>query len=131
VDDDIPHQVLHAAEARAAALVTRDADGLRELLHPRFHWTSHTGERFNRKQYVEANTGGSTAWHSQTLRMPGVAVVGNAAVLRCVAVDVVAAGDSLRVFRMPMTQTWVRGADRWLCLAGHAGPLLADTNLPV
>jgi hypothetical protein len=49
-------------------IVAGDADRLRALLHPRFHWTSHTGERFNRDQYVEANTSGSNQWHSQTLR---------------------------------------------------------------
>jgi hypothetical protein len=26
---------------------------------------------------------------------------------------------------MPMTQTWVREAGQWLCLAGHAGPRLS------
>ena len=28
-------------------------------------------------------------------------------------------------FRMPVTQVWVRDRDRWLCLAGHAGPRLS------
>ena len=29
-------------------------------------------------------------------------------------------------FRMPITQTWVRGDTGWVCLAGHAGPRLTD-----
>ena len=46
------------------------------------------------------------------------------AVLRCQVVDAVDQGDGIEEFRMPMTQVWVRYDDRWVCLAGHAGPSL-------
>ena len=60
-------------------------------------------------------------WHGQSLEDVRVVVVGDTAVLRCTAVDRMGT-DGPEVFRMPMTQTWVRSRDGWLCLAGHAGP---------
>jgi hypothetical protein len=52
-----------------------------------------------------------------------VAVTARTAVLACTAVDDADAGEGRRTFRMPVTQTWVREGGRWVCLAGHAGPL--------
>ncbi|WP_158294097.1 nuclear transport factor 2 family protein [Kribbella sp. VKM Ac-2568] len=103
-----------------------EVDRLRSLLHPDFHWTSHLSEEFDRERYVSSNTGGSLAWNAQSLTGTEVVVVGDAATLRCVVTDHVDAGGGAESFRMPMTQTWVRVADRWLCLAGHAGPRLVD-----
>ena len=117
-------QVVTAAFDRADALASGDGERLRALLHPDFRWTSHLGEQFDRERYVSSNTGGSLAWRAQSLTGIEVVVVGDAAVLRCVVTDQVDAGDGVESFRMPMTQTWVRTADRWLCLAGHAGPRL-------
>jgi hypothetical protein len=51
-----------------------------------------------------------------------VVVVGDTAVLRCIAVDRIEVDGRPEVFRMPMTQTWVRSSGDWLCLAAHAGP---------
>ncbi|MFK4088417.1 nuclear transport factor 2 family protein [Kribbella sp. NPDC020789] len=111
-------EVIAAAEARAAALAAGDADTLRFWLHPRFRWTSHLGAQFDRESYLAANTGGSLRWSAQTLTDIEVTVVGTTAVLRCVVTDSVNGEE----FRMPMTQTWVWEAERWQCLAGHAGP---------
>lgn len=113
-------EVLAAAEARAAALANGDATALRALLHPRFGWVSHRGEVFDRAAYLAVNTGGRRHWQRQRLDGAEVIVTADAAVLRCRAVDEVD-GET---FRMPMTQVWVRGADGWRCLAGHAGPLI-------
>ena len=113
--------VLAAAVARADALARGDADALRARLHPLFGWTSHRGDVFDRETYVRRNTGGDVRWHGQALEDVRVVVVGDTAVLRCTAVDRIEA-DGPQVFRMPMTQTWIRSGDGWLCLAGHAGP---------
>src|SRR5206468_4805016 len=104
--------------ARADALSRGDADALRARLHPQFGWTSHRGDTFDRETYVRRNTGGDVRWHGQALEDVRVVVVGDAAVLHCTAADRVDGED----FRMPMTQTWIRSGEGWLCLAGHAGP---------
>ena len=119
-------RVIAAAEQRAAALATGDAERLRTLLHPDFAWTSHTGRHFDRDAYIDANIGGPTRWHEQRLTDVAVAVAGDTAVLRCVVEDEVTRDDDAAgartVFRMPVTQTWVRTVTGWRCLAGHAGP---------
>jgi hypothetical protein len=122
---DVARRVLLAATARADALAAGDADRLRQLLHPEFIWTSHRGERFNRDDYVHSNIGGRNRWSGQTLQDPAVTVVGDVAVLRCTVVDTVDTGSGSEVFRMPMTQVWIRADAQWVCLAGHAGPRLA------
>ncbi len=119
--------VLAAARERAAALAGRDEHRLRRLLHPRFGWISHRGDRFDLTSYLDSNRRGPNVWHGQELRDPVVTVVGDTAVLRCTAVDTVDVdGTGPRTFTMPMTQTWVRTEDGWRCLAGHAGPRLPD-----
>ncbi|MCA2227552.1 nuclear transport factor 2 family protein [Nonomuraea aurantiaca] len=117
-------EVIEAAIERADALAAGDPARLRGLLHPGFHWTSHTGERFDRDGYVRSNTAGAITWKRQALTDAEVVVVGQVAVLRCVAADEVTGEGGRETFRMPMTQTWVRQEGRWLCLAGHAGPRL-------
>ncbi|MFF1818134.1 nuclear transport factor 2 family protein [Kribbella sp. NPDC058245] len=115
-------EVIAAAEARAAALAAGDAEALALWLHPQFAWTSHLGATFARDEYIARNTSGSLRWSAQTLTDIEVTVVGDTAVLRCVVTDRV----NDEVFRMPMTQTWVREAQRWQCLAGHAGPRITQ-----
>ena len=122
----VEDQVVAAALARADALASGDGEQLRSLLHPDFHWTSHLGEQFDRELYVASNTALSLTWNNQSLAGIAVIVVGDTAVLRCVVTDRVDHGRGIETFRMPMTQTWVQVDDRWLCLAGHAGPRLTD-----
>ena len=111
--------VISAAEARADALARGDADELMALLHTDFRWTAHTGQVFDRDDYVARNTGGTTVWKAQSLIDPSVVVVGDAAVLHAEVADVVLAADGeAETFRMPMTQVWVRLGDGWACLAG-------------
>ena len=115
--------VAQAAQARAEALAQGDASALENLLHDDFAWTTHVGTTFGREEYVSRNTGGHTAWRSQTLEDVEVVVVGDTAVLRAEVVDVVEGDDGEPVtFQMPATQVWVRVSGDWLCLAGHAGP---------
>jgi hypothetical protein len=120
-------QVLAAARERASALADGDTERLTALLHPEFHWTSHVGETYDRTEYVRRNTQGHPVWRSQELATTEVDVVGQTAVLRADVTDVVLTelGEPA-TFRMPMTQVWVRDRDRWLCLAGHAGPRLSS-----
>jgi ketosteroid isomerase-like protein len=120
------HEVLAAAEERASALASGDADRLAGLLHEDFRWTTHRGETYTRSEYIQRNTAGPTVWRSQSLRRAEVVVVGDTAVLVAEVTDVVLATDHQEeTFRMPMTQVWVRVAGRWTCLAGHAGPRLS------
>lgn len=119
--------VVAAARERAAAMAGDEA-GLRRLLHPDFAWISHRGEWFDLETYLDSNRRGSHRWYGQELRDPTVRVVGDTAVLRCVVADTVDVGGGRpETFVMPMTQTWVRTADGWRCLAGHAGPRLVET----
>jgi ketosteroid isomerase-like protein len=121
-DVDLHREVIQAAEARARALTTGDADGLRRLLHEDFRWTSHSGEAFTRADYIRRNTMGPVTWKSQHLNDVEVTIVDDAAVLRAEATDVVESEDGTETYRMPMTQVWVRRDGGWRCLAGHAGP---------
>jgi ketosteroid isomerase-like protein len=124
---DEADQVVAVARERASALADGDAEGLTALLHADFHWTSHVGETFDRTEYVRRNTRGHTVWRSQELTAVEVDVVGDTAVLRADVTDVVLPEHGgLATFRMPVTQVWVRDRDRWLCLAGHAGPRLSS-----
>jgi hypothetical protein len=116
--------VIRRAHERADALATGDRAQLSELLHPEFRWTSHAGERFDRAAYVRSNIGGRSQWFGQELSDVEVVVHEDTAVLRCAAVDTVDGGSGTEVFRMPMTQVWVRYDARWVLLAGHAGPRL-------
>ena len=95
------------------------------MLHPEFRWVSHAGERFDRESYVESNTGGDLAWDRAVLTEIDVVAHQRTAVLRCTVEDTVDHGHGPREYRMPMTQVWVRYDDRWVCLAGHAGPSLS------
>ena len=116
-------EVIAAAEERASALARGDAERLSGLLHEDFRWTTHAGETYSRSEYVRRNTAGHTVWRSQDLSSVEVVVVGDTAVLFAEVADVVLSIDGqAETFRMPMTQVWVRAADRWKCLAGHAGP---------
>ena len=122
---DEEQDVLGAAEARAQALAQGNADRLLELLHEEFRWTSHSGEVYDRAEFVRRNTQGDTVWRSQVLADPHVVVVEGTAVVSALVTDVVLGRDGEpETFRMPMTQVWVKAGPGWTCLAGHAGPRL-------
>lgn len=114
--------MLAAARGRAEALASGDPDELRRWLHDGFVWTSHRGEVLDRAAYVEANTR-RLHWVSQDLVEPQVTVVGDTAIVVAAVRDVVERDGELLTFTMRLTQTWIRSADGWQCIAGHAGPL--------
>jgi hypothetical protein len=114
-------EVLIVAELHAAALVAREPDRLRRLLHPEFSWTSHRGERLDREGYVRVNSR-EVQWVKQRLEDPEVTVVDDTAILLCTTNDTLVRDGVETTFRMPVTQVWVRAHRGWVCLAGHAGP---------
>jgi hypothetical protein len=117
-------EVVSAAERRARALVERDRDALLGLHHPELRWTTHTGAVLDRDAYLRGNTQGDLVWRGQRLEQVEVTIVGGTAVLTALVVDEVEEDGERAVNRLRLTQTWVRGADGWVCLAGHAGPRL-------
>jgi hypothetical protein len=119
--------VLVAVRGRAEALAAGDPEGLSRWLHEQFVWTSHRGEVFDRATYVAANTH-ELSWRSQVIEDPQVTIVGGTAVVVGTVRDVVEREGEVAVFVMRITQTWVRGAEGWRCLAGHAGPLSPDDH---
>ena len=117
-------EVIASAQQRAKALARRDAEELQRLMHPKLRWTTHLGVVLDRDAYIAGNTDGSLVWREQRLEQPTVAVVGDTAVLATVVVDVVERDGRQETFRLRLTQTWVREAGVWQCIAGHAGPSL-------
>lgn len=111
-------EILDAVARRSAALVTRDADALRMLLHAEFVWTSYAGLVLDREGYVGRNTG-PVRFVAQRFEDVSVRVVGDAAVLTGVVIDELGDGS---LHRMLITLTWVHEDGRWQLLAGHAGP---------
>ena len=117
-------EVIASAQQRARALARRDAEELQRLMHPKLRWTTHLGVVLDRDAYIAGNTDGSLVWREQRLEQPTVAVVGDTAVLATVVVDVVEGDERQETFRLRLTQTWMREAGAWQCIAGHAGPSL-------
>jgi ketosteroid isomerase-like protein len=115
-------EVLAAVRGRSEALSSGDPDRLRRWLHEDFVWTSHRGEVFGRAAYVEANTRW-LRWVSQEMVDPQITIVGDTAVVVGAVRDVVERDGEPAAFTMRVTQTWIRSADGWQCVAGHAGPL--------
>jgi hypothetical protein len=113
-------EVIAAAERRARALCSSNAEALRALHHPGLRWTTHRGVVLDREAYIAGNVGGGLVWHAQRLEDVEVTVEGQTAVLVCVVVDEVECDGERSVFRLRLTQTWVRGEAGWVCLAGHA-----------
>jgi hypothetical protein len=118
-------EVLQAADQRASALASGDAGELRELLHSDFVWISHKGEVFDRDQYVLSNTGSGLRWSRQQFVDPIVRIVGATGVLTAIVVDEVEVEGIAQTFKLLATLVWVREADKWLCLGGHAGPRIS------
>jgi hypothetical protein len=113
-------EVTQAALRRAAALVAGDEAALRLLMHPGLRWTTFRGEVLGYEEYIAGNTAGDLRWRSQRLSDLSVTVVGDTAVLTAAVTDGVSRDGQDLAFQLRLTQTWVRTAGGWRCLAGHA-----------
>ena len=91
-------------------------------MHPDLQWTTYKGDVLSRDQYITGNTGGVLTWRSQRLEGTRIVVVGDTAVLTALVTDEVRRDGQDHSFTLRLTQTWVRAAGGWQCLAGHAGP---------
>ena len=114
-------EVIEAALRRAAALAARDETALRGLMHPGLQWTTFKGDVLSCEAYIAGNTRGELFWRAQRLEDVKVVVVGDTAVLTARVTDEVRRDGRDQVFRLRLTQTWVRTAEGWRCLAGQAG----------
>jgi ketosteroid isomerase-like protein len=112
--------VIDAALRRAAALAAGDEVALRRLMHPDLQWTTYQGNVLGYEEYIEGNTRGALLWHAQRLAGVQVNVVGDTAVLTGWVTDEVSWDGRDQAFTLRLTQTWVRTAQGWRCLAGHA-----------
>jgi ketosteroid isomerase-like protein len=119
--DRSPEQeVAEAARRRAEALAAGDEDALRLLMHPDLQWTSYRGELLGYEDYIAGNLHGDLRWRAQRLEDIRVVVAGDTAVLTGWVTDEVCRGGRDQTFRLRLTMTWVRTAQGWRCLAGHA-----------
>jgi ketosteroid isomerase-like protein len=118
--DAVVTEVLDAARRRADALAAGDAGALRQLMHPDLLWTTYRGEVLGYEEYTAGNTDGTLHWRGQRLDDVRIAVAGNTAVLTALVQDDVRRDGRDRTFTLRLTQTWVRDAEGWRCLGGHA-----------
>jgi hypothetical protein len=119
-------EVFDVAQRRALALVRGSAGELRQLMHPDLRWTTYRGAVLDRDAYIAGNTDGSVTWVGQHFEDPEVTVFGDTAILTAVVVDVIERDAERETFRLHVTQVWLRHAGEWRCVAGHAGPRLAE-----
>jgi hypothetical protein len=86
----------------------------------RAHLTTFRGDVLGHEDYIVGNTRGSLRWRGQRLADVNVTVVGDTAVLTAAVTDEVTRDGRDLDFQVRLTQTWVRTAAGWQCLAGHA-----------
>lgn len=115
-----------AAEWKSDAVASGSALQLERLLHPEFVSTTHRGEVLDRDAYLGSNTGWSLSWRSQVLDDIRAVVTGDVGVVTAVLTDTVDFDGRPVRQRMRVTETWQRCDGAWVCLAGHAGPLLDE-----
>jgi hypothetical protein len=112
--------VLEASARRSAALVARDPDALRALLHPDLRWTLPSGEVRQRERYIAGNTAGELVWRDQTKSEVDVVIVGDTAVLTALVHDEYERAGVPGSHDVRLTLTWVREDGAWRVLAGHS-----------
>lgn len=117
-----------AVQRRTDAVASGSEVQLERLLHREFVWTSHRGEVFDREGYVRANTGWSLSWRSLVLDDVRAVVTGDIGIVTATVTDTVEADGRPVRQRMRTTETWQRNGGEWACLAGHAGPLLDESQ---
>jgi ketosteroid isomerase-like protein len=89
-------------------------------MHQDLQWTTLRGEVLGYEDYIAGNTSEDLVWRAQRLDDVKVTVVGDTAVLTAWVTDEVTRDGEDLSFRLRLTQTWVRTAEGWRCLSGHA-----------
>jgi len=74
-------EVIAIAARRAGALAARDWETVREQLHADFRYTTASGDRLDREQYLDFVENGPLRWNEQRLELVDVVVHGDVAVL--------------------------------------------------
>jgi hypothetical protein len=111
--------VVAVAACRAQALVDRDWAAVREQLHPEFVYTTASGHRLGRDDYLDFLEHGPLRWHEQRLDLTSVVVDGDTAVLAGDVLDDVTIGEERTQLRFATTQIYVCRDGKWLYLSGH------------
>ena len=88
-------------------------------LHPDFVYTTASGHRLDRDEYLHFLEHGPLRWHEQRLDPASVVVDGDVAVLAGAVVDDVTMGEERRELRFVTTQAYVLRNGKWWYLAGH------------
>jgi ketosteroid isomerase-like protein len=114
--------ILATIRRRSAALVARDAAGLRALHHPDFRFTTPRGDVRDLEAYIAGNTGEALVWRAQHLVSHELVVAGEVAVLTGLMHDEFERAGEPGAHDMHVTFVFVRRDGSWVVLAGHAGP---------
>ena len=115
----VSEAVIAVARRRARALADRDWQAVRDQLHPDFRYTTASGTRLGREQYLDFLENGPLRWKEQRLEAVDVLVDGDVAVLLARVVDDVTMGKERAELRFATTQVYLRVGGNWMYLAGH------------
>jgi hypothetical protein len=116
-------EVVDAARARGRALAAQDWAAVEAALHSDFVYVNAQGIRLGRDDYLGFVRHGPLRWREQRLQDVEVVVEEPVAVLTALVIDDVLVDGEPCELRFFTTQTYVRGADGWLYLAGQTGPV--------
>ncbi len=121
--DPALHEAVQIALAgRSRAIVARDADALRDLLHPLFSYTNASGSVLDREGYLDLTVRGPLRWHDQRVDVGSVTRAGEVVVVTGLVEDEVQVEGDVHVWTFATTQVYVEESGRLLYLAGHTGP---------
>jgi ketosteroid isomerase-like protein len=116
--------ILKNANARAAALVRRDADIIASLLSSDFVYTNSSGVLFNKREYIDAFViDPAVVWRGQQLQVHEIRMIGDIAVVVGRVHDEATFAGLLLDAEFATTQVYHRHNGRWLYLAGHTSSI--------
>ncbi len=121
-DPALHEAVQTALTCRSRALVARDADALRDQLHPLFTYTNASGSVLDLDGYLDLTVRGTLRWRDQRVDVGSVTRAGEVVVVTGLVEDQVQVGSDVHVWTFATTQVYVEEAGRLVYLAGHTGP---------
>ena len=114
--------------ARADALVSGDADRMREILAPDFTYTNASGVSCNREEYIASYVGSSElVWHAQKSSASLVRVYGDAAVVTLDVHDRASWRGEPFDGEFRSIYVYVRCGATWRCVAGQTTARAPET----